>query len=299
MHELKVRRMGYALGARVTGVDLKRPLDDATVAQIRHLWLEHCALCFPNQDLSKEEFLAFARRFGDLISFSPQDAVHPDPVLNNITLLTNKSVDGKPYTGLKSGASWHTDQSFCTEPPVGTFLCCKETPPVGGDTMFANLYMAYDALSPAMKSMVESLSAVHVGPRYYRTGRTEIPTAQPLVRVHPETKRKALYAAGDRARIVQGMTEEESRPLLDFLLGHVVSYEFTYRHRWTVNDVVMWDNRCLMHKALCDYDLQNDARHLFRCSLKGSPSGEPYYGELPADPGISGKQHVAIGAGAS
>ena len=295
MSELKIRRLAYALGAEVRGVDLAGPLDDSTVAEIRAAWLEHLLLCFPGQNLERDELFAFAKRFGE-----PQKGpkANMDPDNPFLTFLTEKPVQGKPWYGYKGGQNWHTDQSFTTQPTSGTFLSCKEIPPVGGDTMFANTYLAYETLSPAMRNVVERLSAIHDGtvlrPRYHganvREQRTasEIeqsikeraaaypPTVQPVVRIHPETKRKALYL-GDRgvSRFV-GMTEDESSPLLTFLGRHAVRYEFTYRHRWTASDLVMWDNRCMLHIALSDYDLGRDARFMIRCAVAGEASGHHY-----------------------
>ena len=294
MPELKVRRLGYALGAEVTGIDLRKPLDDATVRAVRQAWLEHLLLCFPNQELAKKELLAFAGRFGE---FEPASR-NVDPENANVILLTHKPVNGKPWDGYKNGHNWHSDHSYTTHPTSGTFITCKEIPEAGGDTMFANLYMAYESLSPAMKELVEELAAIHVlslrdrstpagahqndernreetlQAEKARAGATP-PTVQPVVRIHPETKRKALYL-GEKVRRFVGMTEEESLPLLEFLNQQAVKYEFTYRHRWHVNDLIMWDNRCLLHIALCDYDMYHDARDMLRCAIVGEPSGYHY-----------------------
>jgi taurine dioxygenase len=304
---LQIRRIAYALGAEVTGVDLRQPLEDTTIATIRTAWLDHLLLLFPNQDLTKDELLAFARRFGEL-----ELVGQPDPKTPYITLVTEKPINGKPWNGVKGGQVWHTDKDFTTHPTVATFLNGKEIPDAGGDTMFANTYMAYEALSPAMKSVVERLSVIHdyalgvrsqPAPSDKRTpeqirravaeklttlrglsaeklapadrGGRPAPVVHPAVRIHPETNRKALYL-GERARQVVGMTDDESRALLDFLKEHTVKYEFTYRHRWTVNDLIMWDNRSTLHIALSDYDLQRDPRLMFRCAVTGPESGYSY-----------------------
>ena len=160
--------------------------------------------------------------------------------------------------------------------------------------MFANMYLAYEALSPRMRQIIDGLSAIHVRelslrPTYQSMdgvdrvreqirsaetehAKTKLAAIHPAVRVHPETRRRALFL-GARVRQFVGMTEEESRPLLDFLNHHSVSYEFTYRHQWKVNDVVMWDNRCLQHIALCDYDVEQGIRHMLRCVIAGPETG--------------------------
>ncbi len=291
---MHVRRIAYALGAEVTGVDLSQPLDERAIDEIRKAWLEHLVLCFPKQELDRSQFLAFAQNFGEI-----EVAVNPssDRGAPEVTLLTEKPVPGARHHGYKNGQIWHSDQSITTRPTSASFLICREIPEAGGDTMFANAYMAWDALSPAMQRVLERLSAVHdqelsvrpeVAHLTRRQGPAELlqslaierakmypPVVQPAVRVHPETQRKALYL-GERVRRFYGMTDEESAPLLSFLNNHAASYEFVFRKRWSVGDVVMWDNRCTLHMALCDYDLARDPRLMERCAVQGEPSGEPY-----------------------
>jgi taurine dioxygenase len=283
MAELQIRRLGYALGAEVRGVDLTRSLDDAGIAEIRKVWLDHLVLCFPNQVLSKAQFLAFAGRFGEIDDH--QHSKDRDPDDSRMILLTNKPVGGKPWDGYKSGQTWHSDRSHSDRPNPASFLLAQEIPEVGGDTLFANQYMAYEALTPAMSAIVDRLSSVHdagdrPGVKQLTRERQEKqqlnypPVVHPTVKIHPETQRKALYVG--RVRNFVGMTKEESAPLLDFLNRHATSYEFSYRHRWAVNDLVMWDNRCLLHRALSDYDQQRQTRHMWRISLYGPQVGQPY-----------------------
>jgi taurine dioxygenase len=271
--QLRVRRIAYALGAEVRGVDLKRALDDDAIAEIRQAWLEHLVLCFPGQDLSYHEVLAFARRFGEPGRVGKAIPLSDSPY---ITFVTEKPVNGRPWDGVKGGEVWHTDKSYTPHPSAGSFLHCKEIPEAGGDTMFANQYMAYETLSPTMREIIDRLSAIHdASLRLRKFGdvkRPEDAPEHPVVRVHDETGRKALYI-GHFVRQIVGMTEEESRPLLDFLKEHAVRYEFTYRHRWTVNDLLMWDNRCMLHLALFDYDLQHDPRFMVKCEVLGPKSG--------------------------
>jgi taurine dioxygenase len=292
MAQVTTRRLGYALGAEVTGVDLRKQLDDQTIAEIRRTWLDNLVLCFPGQNLDENELLAFAKRFGDLEFVKRR--LHPETP--HISLNSNKPVNGMPWDGRKSGPNWHSDDSYTTRPTAASFLLCKETPEIGGDTMFANMYMAHESLSPTMQDLAAQLSAIHDAATRPRFTGTQVadqrsaeavrreesahvainpPAVQPVVRIHPETRRKALFV-GERVRRFVGMTEEESRPLLEMFNRHAVAYEFTYRHRWTVNDLIMWDNRCLLHVALCDYDLRNDIRHMLRCAVVGEQSGHTY-----------------------
>ena len=263
-------------------MDLRLPIDAATVAEIRKAWLEHLVLCFPDQELDMHELSAFAAHFGTL-EYEP-NSHYTAPEARHVTILTNKTVNGRAWDGYKPGHNWHTDESHSTQPTAASFLLAKEIPPVGGDTMFANQYMAYETLSPAMQTLLEPLWAIHVPFIRYRgqsgdgarkqaasaAGRRS--AAQPVVRLHDETFRKALYL-GQRVQQFGGMTEEESRPLVDWLNEHCTRYEFTYRHRWSRNDLIMWDNRCLLHIALSDYDLGREIRHMLRVAIAGEPCG--------------------------
>ncbi len=284
---IAVKRLGYALGAAVTGIDLSRPLSDEAFAEIRRLWLEHLLLSFPGQKLTDEQAYAFARRFEDP-SVGGEASHH--------RTLTNQPVDGKPWSGHKNGQNWHSDDSFTTNPAIATFLYCRQTPAVGGDTMFANMYLAYESLSPAMQRICDGLSAIHVrGLKQRFQGvsdeqRAKVlqmqaertasipPVVQPVVRSHPEIGRRSLYM-GERVTSFLGMTDEESQPLVEFLNAHATRYEFLLRYRWSVDDMIVWDNRCTMHIALCDYDIYEDPRTMFRAVVKGPKMG--YHIEEP------------------
>jgi len=302
MAAMTVRRLGYALGAEVTGLDLRRPLDEEAVCALRAAWLEHLVLVFPGQDLSAEQHIAFSRRFGPLDDneATPQ---YRDPAHPEILLVTNKEVDGKPSQTRNTGRNWHSDLSYTQRPAVASLLLCKEKPEVGGDTMFANMYLAYETLSPVLRGFLDTLWAVHdfslvkgVDARepaqIADIKRRNPPVAHPVARIHPETGRRALYV-GDRVRQFVGMTGEESEPLLRFLVDHAVADEFVYRHRWTRGDILMWDNRCTMHVALPDFD-QRQPRHMMRCSIRGERTGRLWRGEdsaaalAPPEPAGSG-----------
>jgi taurine dioxygenase len=291
MSALGIRRLGYALGADVTGLDLGAPLEASTVEQIRETIRDNLVLCFPKQNIDQAALMRLAEYFGEI---EPASRENVDPDVPQVTYITNKPVNGKAWNKYQAGQNWHSDHSYTTQPTLYSFLACKEIPPVGGDTMFANMYMAYDSLSPKLQRIVDDLEGLHTRalPASYRgadgvekqaaleqrdaaasAGRR--PIAHPVARVHPETGKKTLYL-GTRVRRFAGMTEDESKALIDYLNAHSVTYEFTYRHRWTVGDVLMWDNRSTMHIALSDYDLYRDARLMLRCSVQGEHSGYEY-----------------------
>jgi taurine dioxygenase len=283
MPEPAITPLGYAMGAEVTGLDLRRPLDDLTRRRLYDAWLRHVVLVFPgNEGLTPEQHIAFSANFGELDRHESQA---PETLLEGrpeILVVTNKHRLGKPSATRNTGRNWHTDLSYSLRPAKGALLLCQERPPVGGDTMWANLTMAWETLSPRMQAFVEGLEAVHdvtlvrgIGQRdpavVQELRDRNPPVVHPMVRVHPDTGRKSLLA-GERVSHILGLTEEESRALLDFLNAHATSPEFVYRHRWRVGDIVLWDNRCTCHVALPDFD-QTKPRLMLRCSLQGEAMG--------------------------
>jgi taurine dioxygenase len=284
---ISFRPLSYSLGAEVLGVNLAEPIDAAQFSQIHKAFLDNGILLFRDQKLSREQHIAFSRRFGELDTHDtlPRDR-HPD--YPELLLVTNEpKPNGKPSDSKYTGQLWHSDMSFTLVPALGSLLRGIIIPPVGGDTMFANMTMAYDTLSEGMKRMIADLHGIHVGVRKIvdltadraeETRKLIPPIAQPVVRVHPETGRKALYI-GEKVSCFVDMTEEESRPLIEYLCRHATRPRFVYRHQWRANDVVLWDNRCTMHVALGDYE-EGERRHLERTTVKGTPSG--YYLEQGA-----------------
>lgn len=276
----QLRPLSSALGAEVIGLDLRETLPASVVASLRAAWHEHVILLFRGQALSHEQHIAFSRNFGDL---DDHDAIpkfrHPDHP--EILLVTNYESGGKR---LAVGRQWHSDLSTTVRPAKGSLLYCSVLPPVGGDTMFANMYRAWDTLSPGMQSMLEGRWALHdmAVARETRMNRTteeladirrrNPPVYQPVVRRHDESGRNALYVSEMTTVRFEDMTEEESAGLLQFLYQHSVQPENVYRHQWKVGDLVMWDNRSAMHIALADYD-QTQARRLYRTTLLGKPCG--------------------------
>ena len=279
---ISLRPLSYALGAEVQGVDLAKPLSNSEFDQIHRAFLERGILLFLDQKITREQHIAFSRRFGELDTHDslPRDR-HPD--YPELLLVTNiPKANGAPSDSKYTGQLWHSDMSFTLVPSLGSLLRGITIPPVGGDTMFTNMYMAYDTLSDGMKKMIDGLHGIHTGSRKIvdlsadraaEQKKLNPPIAQPVVRVHPETGRKALYI-GEKVSCFAGMTEEESRPLIDYLVRHATRPQFVYRHQWRADDIVMWDNRCTMHVALGDYP-EGEIRHLERTTIKGTPSG--YY----------------------
>jgi taurine dioxygenase len=269
---LQLRPMAGALGADVDGVDLAA-LDDAAFAEIECAFADYLVLQFHDQHLSPEQHVALTRRFGP-VNRSPyikHMEEHPD-----IIAVLKEADEAKIST---FGNAWHSDFSFLEEPPMGSLLYAREVPSHGGDTLFANMYLAYEALSDGMKRMLDPLKAIHTGKPYGVGGvsadlkvsrsigiernrpEADREIAHPVVRVHPVTGRKALFVNSIYTTRFEGMTEAESRPLLRFLFAHAVQPEFTCRLRWRPHDLAIWDNRCTMHYAVNDYDGQRRLMH--------------------------------------
>lgn len=276
---IEVHPLTGVLGAAITGVDLRQPLDDELWSQIHQAFLQHQVIYFPDQALTPEQHIAFSRRFGP---------VEPVPLL--------KPVDGYPElqmirreateTGRVIGENWHTDSTFLERPPAAVVMRAVEVPPFGGDTGFLSMYTAYETLSPAMRDMIDSLGVVHSATRifgslYQAQNRRFASTSaramsvedgdrevvHPLVVTHPGTGRKLLYVNQVYAQRIDGMTEAESVPLLKFLYEHASRFDFTCRVRWKNNQVLIWDNLCTMHRAVPDYAGQ--LRYLTRTTIGG------------------------------
>jgi taurine dioxygenase len=276
---IAIRRLSAGLGAEISGVDLTRDIDAATFAEIEAAWRAHLILLFRGQKLAHEQHIAFSRRFGPLDDHAAipnfRDPVHPE-----ILPVTNQEIGGRRQP---VGRQWHSDLSTTLRPARGSLLRCEMMPVVGGDTMFTNMYLAYETLSEKLREIVEPLHAIHdmTVARHSRgrdpeelaaARKRNPPVAHPIVRVHPETGRKALYVSEMTTTGIVGLTPEEAQPILEALYRHSVLPEFTYRHKWQVNDLVAWDNRCTMHLALSDYDIETP-RKLYRTTLLGEPSG--------------------------
>ncbi len=281
---IEVKPIAGALGADIGNVDLGN-LDDETFGEIKTAWLEHLVVFFHRQNISPEQQIALAKRFGEIHHhpFMKGMAEYPD-----ILEIIKEEGDTKAF-----GEVWHTDQMFNPKPAKATMLYAKETPDAGGDTMFANMYLAYETLSDAMKEMLKSVRTWNVGDRKKlqkggamgppaRDGRytgndkmaakvrdpgdLQTECAHPIVRTHPETGRKALYISS-HTQTLDGFKEGEARPILDFLAEHAIHPEFTCRFRWEVGALAIWDNRCTQHRALNDYP--GKRRRMHRITIAG------------------------------
>ncbi|MFQ5971283.1 MAG: TauD/TfdA dioxygenase family protein [Alphaproteobacteria bacterium] len=282
---ITVRRVGVFLGAEVTGVDLSRPLTEATVEEIRQAHAEHEVLVFPDQKISSEDLKRFGRYFGEL-------TVHPfsTSAEDNPELIVYDNKEGNPPAPTDI---WHTDETFRECPPMGTVLCSKIVPGLGGDTAFASMTAIYEGLSDRMRRFLSGLEAVHdfkpfkalfpeteEGRRRLRQFEEKYPpVTHPVIRVHPITRKKALFVNPQFTLYIKGMEEEESRAILDLLFRKTLRNEYHYRHRWKPDMVVFWDNRSAQHSALHDYYPQR--RLMERVTIAGDrPKGDG----KPADP---------------
>lgn len=275
---LTIRRVSGALGAEISGVDLSRDLPDATIAAIRQALLDHLVIFFRDQSLTPEQQLAFGRRFGPL-------NVHPYV----------KGMDGhpeiielikEPQDKTNFGGGWHSDMSFLETPAIGSILYGVELPAFGGDTLFASQVAAYEALSPGLQKMLEGLNAVHSAGREYsskgqsaqKRSSMQVSEAEgmvgeyvhPVVKVHPESGRKALYVNPAFTMRFDGWSRRDSKPLLNYLFEHSRQEPFTTRLNWRPGTVAFWDNRSVWHYALNDYPGQR--RHMRRVTVDPWPA---------------------------
>jgi taurine dioxygenase len=269
----EVRPIAGAIGAELHGIDLAADLPDETVAAVRQALLDHLVIFFRDQDLPPARFLALARRFGAPIEYPFVKGIDGFPEIIAVTKLEHERVN--------FGGVWHSDTTYLAEPPMGTLLVAREVPPVGGDTLFANQYLAYEALSERMRAMLDGLRGVSNSAKadVTRTREDRVKSAgtsqarealeaeHPVVRTHPETGRKALYVNTAHTQRFAGMTEEESAGLLGFLFRHQSRPEFTCRFRWEVGSLAFWDNRCAQHNPINDYHGYRRVMH--RITLAG------------------------------
>lgn len=273
--QMEVRPISGALGAEIFGVDFAAGVDEETFDRIRTTFHEHGVIVIRDQDLTPEQHVAAARRFGDINVnrfFTPVDG-HPEVA----------EVRKEPHQKRNIGNKWHTDHSYDDEPALGSMIYALEVPPVGGDTMFANMSLAWETLSDGMKDMLSRLEAVHssrhvFGPGYkanpdvadrFRNAEQAVQDAvHPVVIRHPDTGRKVLYVNPTFTVRFNGWTEEESRPLLDYLYEHASKPEFTCRVEWREGSLGLWDNRATWHLALNDYP--GHRRLMHRVTIEGT-----------------------------
>jgi taurine dioxygenase len=270
---------GAALGATVKGVDLKDP-NDVELARIMHAWRDHLLLLFRDQKLSDQELIAFSGRFGNLDWAPIQDTGrHFVEGLPEIWIVSNVKVNGEPIGSLGDGeAVWHTDMSYLDVPPKASMLYALEVPPTGGNTSFCTMYGIYDSLPAKLKERIDGLSIKHDGTYtsggYVRQGivptddpMTSPGAVHPLVCTHPVTGRHMLYLGRRRNAYLVGLELAESEALLSELWSFVNRPEFAWEHVWRVGDLVLWDNRCTMHRR--DAFDPNSRRIMHRTQVKG------------------------------
>jgi taurine dioxygenase len=273
MAALDVRPIAGALGAEIYGIDLASELDSGTVAAIRRALLDHLVIFFRDQELPPDRFLGFARHLGVPVEYPLVKGIEGYPEIIRVAKLEHETVN--------FGGIWHSDTTYLETPPMGTMLVAREVPPVGGDTLFANMYLAYETLSDGMKRLLDGLKGVSTSIKADATrtredriksdpttqSRQEFIAEHPVVRTHPETGRKALYVNVAHTVRFAGMTEVESTPILRYLFQHQVQPEFTCRFSWRVGSLAFWDNRAAQHNPVNDYHGYRRVMH--RITLAG------------------------------
>ena len=272
-------RLSPAGGIEILGADLSQPARAELAAQIRQALLDHQIVVVRGQALTKEQQYNFTLNFGEL---EEHVARHSDGRYGIVHSVTNLDRDGNPTDALDTRGNyfWHTDKSYHAVPSLMTMLHAVELPPEGGDTQFANMVLAYRALPDSMKERLAGLRGIHSWeasrlasgskPASEEEKRERPPVSHPIVRTHPETGEKALYIGTHAAGGVEGMGAEEGKALLAELLAHATQDAFVYTHHWRSGDLVMWDNRALLHRALANYEMGRHRRVLHRTVVRGT-----------------------------
>ena len=266
---VEIRPYSSAIGAEIHGVDLAQPLDNKTWATIHDAFHRHLVLFFRDQELTPGQQVKFSRRFGELVPYPFVQGIDGFPELIDVVKM--------PDEVRNFGAGWHADMSFSDSPPLGAVLYAIEVPPVGGDTLFASMSAAYEALSAPMKTYLENLTATHDGERVWR-GRysdqgiddsdTGYPRAvHPVIRTHPITGQKGIFVNSPFTTHINEIPRDESDDILAFLYKHCAKPDFQVRFRWQPNSVAFWDNRCVQHLALWDYF--PETRSGYRVTIEG------------------------------
>jgi taurine dioxygenase len=268
-NKITITPLSGAMGAEIGGVDLSQDLDNQTFNEIHQALLDNLVIVFHDQSLAPDDCKSFARRFGSLEPYPFVEGLTEHPEIFEI----RKEPDEKKNFGGK----WHSDMSFTKMPPMGTMLYALEVPSKGGDTMLTNLYLAYENLSDGMRQLLANMKAEYSAALKQSGGRVAIMNStrfdvanldraeetslHPLVRTHPQTGMKALYVSAGHLARFEGMTVEESKPILDFLREHASQPDFTCRVKYRKGTLVLWDNRCTQHRALNDYHGERRVMH--------------------------------------
>ncbi|MEL0105944.1 MAG: TauD/TfdA family dioxygenase [Rhodospirillaceae bacterium] len=272
-----LNRVGEAAGAEILGVDLSQPFDDDLRDAIVRALVANHILVFRDQDLTSEQQMAMTERFGTLERHLLHDVKgHETP---QVHVIANVDENNNPIKRTYGSFHWHTDKSYHEIPSFATFLHARELPPDGGQTEFANMHLAYETLDDATKKQIEGLKAIHSWEANRRnTGskpatpeeiKLRPPVVHPLVRTHPDNGRKALYI-GIHTDCIEGMDREEGIALLKRLYDHATERRFVYPHSWRLGDLVMWDNRSLLHRVLHNYDMSQHRRVMHRSVVIGT-----------------------------
>jgi alpha-ketoglutarate-dependent taurine dioxygenase len=270
---IEVRPIAGALGAEIHGVDMAKDLLPEVVGEVRQALLDHLVIFLREQTVTPQQQVAFAKKFGEPIEYPQLKGLPEAPMITPVVKLEHERRN--------FGGIWHSDTTYLEKPPMGSMLLAREVPPHGGDTMFANQYLAYEALSDGLKQTLDGLFGVSSSfkadvtktredaLRQAGAGATpkQLSAEHPLVRTHPETGRKALYTSVAHTSHIKGWTEKESLPLLQFLWDHQTKAEFTCRFQWRVGSLAFWDNRCAMHNPINDY--HGFRRVMHRITLAG------------------------------
>ena len=270
---MEVKKLTAAIGAEIHGVDLAQTIAPDTVREIRQAWLAHCVIFFREQALGDAQFLAFAQALGVPVEYPFIKGLPGHPCITPVVKLEHERHN--------FGGIWHSDTTYLEAPPLGTLLLAREVPPAGGDTLFANQYLAYETLSAGLKQTLADLIGVASSAKADVTrtredrlktdgrddARKEYSAEHPVVRTHPETGRQALYVNVGHTVRFKGWTEAESAPLLNFLFQHQIQTEFTCRFNWRVGSMALWDNRCAQHYPVNDY--HGHRRVMHRITLAG------------------------------
>ena len=281
--EFTVRKLTPNVGAEISGLDLRRALDPGTMAEVRRVWLDNVVVVFPEQEIDDDQQIAFSRQVGELelINMSALQLPGKPEIYAATNLNENDDFMAPDHPVMQvnhDNRKWHSDSSFKRVPAMASLLHARIVPPVGGDTAYANMAAAYEALSDDVKAKLDGLVVVH---NFYWSRRDVRVTAftaeetmaippvrHPLVRRHPETGRPALFV-GSHAEAIEGMEREEGRELIDRLNAHVTQPEFVYQHAWRPGDLVWWDNRAALHCGM-PFDVTRHKRRLHRTTVAGT-----------------------------
>ena len=269
---VRVNKVAGALGAEILDINLAHEMSGAQAADIRQALLDHLVIFFRDQDLNPAQFLRFAQAMGTPVDYPFIKGLDEFPQIIEVKKLEHETVN--------FGGIWHSDTTYLERPPMGSMLLAKQVPPYGGDTLFANQYLAYDTLSDTMKRLLSGLIGISTSAKADvsrtredriksdgKSAPSEYHAEHPIVRTHPQTGRKALYVNVAHTAGINGMSKEESTPILQFLCAHQVKPEFTCRFAWRTHSIAFWDNRCTQHNPINDY--HGFRRVMHRITLEG------------------------------